>query len=176
MPAPPPDSERSAAPQVARSRANSLALACVLIVIWLLWSGHYTPLLLTFGLLSCLLVLVICHRMQIDDTEGAPLLGLRPFVYAPWLAWQIVLANVDVARRILNPALPIQPHLLRVRAGQKTDLGRVVLANSITLTPGTVSVDMHGNEITVHALTHEAARFDETGEMNRRVLELEGQD
>lgn len=84
-----------------------------------------------------------------------------------------MLANIDVARRILNPKLPIAPMMIRVKASQKGDLARVIFANSITLTPGTVSVDMQGDEIAVHALTPEAAEFDETGEMDRRVSRLE---
>lgn len=157
-----------------RSISNAAALFVVMLSIWLLWSGHYTTLLISFGVLSCAFVVYLCHRMDIDDSEGAPLLGLRPLRYAPWLIYQIVLANLDVARRVLNPLLPIAPRMIRVKAGQRTELGRVVYANSITLTPGTVSVDMQGDQLRVHALTAEAADFDSTGEMNRRVMELEG--
>jgi multicomponent Na+:H+ antiporter subunit E len=131
-------------------------------------------LLLTFGFMSCLFVLYLSHRMGIDDSEGAPLLGIRPLGYAGWLAVEIVKCNIDVASRILNPGLPIQPQVIRVRSTQKTDLGRVVLANSITLTPGTVSMEIRGDEITVHALTSDAADFDASGEMNRRVTAVEG--
>ena len=113
--------------------------------------------------------------MHIADEEGVPIeLGLRPFVYAIWLIKEIVLANIDVARRVLDPRLPIRPRLIRVKASQTGDLGRVIYANSITLTPGTVSVDMQGDEITVHALTADAADEDKSGEMDRRVTELEG--
>ncbi len=152
-----------------------MALLGVLIGIWLLWSGHYTPQLVSFGVASCLFVLYLSHRMQIDDEEGAPLLGVRPFIYAPWLIKQIVLANIDVAQRILKPSLPIEPTMIHVKADQRTDLGRVVYANSITLTPGTVSVDVRGNDVVVHALTREGAEFDKSGELNRRVVKMEGQ-
>jgi multicomponent Na+:H+ antiporter subunit E len=81
---------------------------------------------------------------------------------------------VDVARRILDPKLPISPRLIKVKATQKRDLGRVIYANSITLTPGTVSVKMDGDEITVHALTREAAEGVETGAMDAKVTRLEG--
>ena len=153
----------------------TVVLAVTLFGIWLLWSGHYTPLLVSFGAGSCLLVAWLSRRMKIADEEGVPVhLGLRPFlIYAPWLIKEIVLANIDVARRILNPKLPIAPMMIRVKASQKGDLARVIFANSITLTPGTVSVDMQGDEIAVHALTPEAAEFDETGEMDRRVSKLE---
>ena len=113
--------------------------------------------------------------MKIVDPEGVPRqLGLRPFIfYAPWLVKEIVVANFDVACRILNPKLPIQPSVIRVRALQHGDLGRVIYANSITLTPGTVSIDMKGSQVTVHALSYEGAVEDLAGEMNRRVLDLE---
>ena len=81
---------------------------------------------------------------------------------------------MDVALRILNPRLPIDPRLVRVRAGQGDDVGRVIYANSITLTPGTVTIDEQGDMLTVHALTTAAADGLLTGEMDRRVTRLEG--
>ena len=153
----------------------SFVLTLVLIGVWLLWSGHYSPLMICFGVISCLLVVILSHRMRIVDAEGAPVhLGIRPFIfYAPWLLKEIVVANVDVARRILHPRLPIRPTVVSVTAGQKGDLGRVIYANSITLTPGTVSVAMKGDRITVHALSYEGAAEDMSGDMNRRVSKLE---
>ena len=153
-----------------------LALIVVLLAIWLLWSGHYNRLMISFGIGSCLLVALLSHRMRIVDEEGAPVqLGLRPFTaYLPWLIKEIAVANVDVARRILHPKLPISPRMIRVKASQRGELGRVVYANSITLTPGTVSVDMAGDEIVVHALTREAAELEGESDMDRRVTALEG--
>ena len=83
-------------------------------------------------------------------------------------------ANVDVARRILTPGRSISPTMLRVRATQRTDLGRVVFANSITLTPGTVSVDVGEDEILVHALSRDGAEELAGGEMDRRVTRMSG--
>jgi multicomponent Na+:H+ antiporter subunit E len=114
-------------------------------------------------------------RMRVVDREGAPIEpSLRALVYLPWLLWQIAKANLDVARRILDPRLPIDPRVIRVRASQRRDLARVIYANSITLTPGTVSIDVAGDRITVHALTREAAEGLATGEMDRRVSRVEG--
>ena len=147
----------------------------MLAAVWLLWSGHYDTLLLSLGGLSILLVLVIAMRMRVVDEEGIPISpSLRALTYLPWLLWEIVKANVDVARRILDPRLPIEPHVIHVRASQRGDLARVIYANSITLTPGTVSIDLSADRITVHALTDEAARGLATGEMDRRVSRLEG--
>jgi multicomponent Na+:H+ antiporter subunit E len=155
----------------------TVSLSLVLFGVWLLWSGHYTPLLLLFGVLSCGAVVTIARRMGTVDQEGVPVeLPLRALSYLPWLLWEIVKSNVDIARRILTPSLPVNPRLIKIKAGQRTDIGRVIYANSITLTPGTVTVGVEGDELTIHALTKEAADALETGEMNRRVTRLEDSD
>jgi multicomponent Na+:H+ antiporter subunit E len=113
--------------------------------------------------------------MNVVDREGAPVeLPLRALGYLPWLLWEIMKANLHVAGRILRPRMSISPSLVKVRCTQTHDIGRVIYANSITLTPGTVSVDTHGNEITVHALTAEAAQDLLEGSMDRRVTRMEG--
>lgn len=150
-------------------------LTVVLAAVWLLWSGHYDPLLLSFGAVSLALVLVLALRMRIVDEEGAPIhLPGRFIVYFPWLVVEIVKANVDVALRIARPGLPIRPRVIKVRASQRTDLGRAIYANSITLTPGTVTIETDGDELTIHALTREAAEGVIAGDMDRRVTRLEG--
>ena len=154
---------------------RSPVLGLVLMGTWLLWSGQQEPLLIFLGGVSCVVVVLLSRRMRIVDNESVPVqLGLRPFVfYLPWLVNEIILANIDVARRVLDPRLPISPRMFRFKASQKEDLARVIYANSITLTPGTVSVDIAGDEITVHALTPEAARLEQSGEMDRRVTKME---
>jgi multicomponent Na+:H+ antiporter subunit E len=155
---------------------HSISLGAVLFVVWLLLSGHYEPLVISFGVVSCALVVVISTRMDVADREGQPIhLTWNALVYWPWLMWQIVLANIDVARRVLSPALPVSPTLIRVKVSQKSDLGKVIYANSITLTPGTISMDVTGDEILVHALTREAAQSLEEGEMDRRVTIMAGE-
>jgi len=154
------------------------ALSVALFAVWLLWSGYFeNTFLVVLGALSCILVATLALRMRLVDAEGVPVEILwRLPRYAPWLVWQVFLANLHVARRILDPRLPIHPSVIRVKPGQKRDLGRVIYANSITLTPGTVSIDIDADEITVHALTREAAADLEAGEMDRRVTWLEGAD
>ena len=112
--------------------------------------------------------------MGIIDAEGQPL-GLIPGLlrYAPSLATKIVCACIDVAWRITRPSLPIQPTIIRVPANHQTVAGRVSFANSITLTPGTISLDVLEKEIEVHALTAESATDLESGEMGKRVEHLE---
>jgi len=154
---------------------RSFCLGLALMAMWMLWSGHLEPLLLSLGGLSCVSIVWLSRRMRIVDEEGAPIqLGVRPFTqYFPWLVKEIVRANVDVARRIVDPQLPIRPIMVCVKTRQRSALGRVILANSITLTPGTISVNMQGEKIWVHALSSEGADEDLSGEMNRRVAKLE---
>ena len=99
---------------------------------------------------------------------------MRWIGYGPWLLWEIAKANWDVARIILKPSLPIKPRLMRIRASQKTDLAKVIYANSITLTPGTITLDVRDDKFLVHALSDEAAADLDTGEMDRRVSAMEG--
>ncbi len=143
-------------------------------VAWLLWSGHTDPLLLGLGAVSCGLVLWLSLRLEIVHRESEPYhLGYRPLLYVPWLLWEIAKANLRVAAVICHPRLPISPSLLRVPASQHTELGQAIYANSITLTPGTISLDVRDGHILVHALTEQSARSLETGEMDRRVARLE---
>jgi len=155
----------------------ALALFFFLLGIWLLASGHYTSLIITFGVGSCLLVVWLARRMEILDTEAMPthmLLGaLR---YLPWLIRAVVQANIDVARRILSRRPSLSPRVIEAPTTQKTDLGRVLFANSITLTPGTVSIRVTADAIEVHAIAEEVAEELLNGEMDRQVTRMEGLD
>jgi multicomponent Na+:H+ antiporter subunit E len=156
---------------------RATALAFALMGSWLLWSGHTESLILGFGVFSVLLVVVIAHRMRIIDEEGVPLSihTAGEVTYVPWLIWQVVLSNIDVARRIwsADPTAKLEPSMLSVTPSQKTFVGRVLYANSITLTPGTVSIRMYDDEILVHALHAGTASDVSEGEMDRRVSAVE---
>lgn len=152
---------------------HSILLLLVLFASWLVLSGHYTPLLIGLGVLSCFLVLWVCRRMDIIDKESV-FFHIAPglITYIPWLILEIVKSNIDVARRILSPSLPISPTVVIVPAPQKSELKRVIYANSITLTPGTLAMRVQGNAILVHALSEDGARTLGEGEMERRVTNL----
>jgi len=154
---------------------RSISAAVVLFVFWLLLSGHYTAFLVTAGAASAVAVVLFSRRMYVIDQEGHPIhLGWRALSsYWPWLAKEIVKSAWDVSRRILDPRLPISPTLVRFAPTQRTDVGRVIHANSITLTPGTISVEAGRREFVVHALTREAAAGLAGSEMDRRVSVLE---
>jgi len=154
-----------------------IVMSLVMFGVWLLWSGHYSfdhSLVLGLGIGSCLFVVYMASRMLCVDEEGHPVhLTFSLLLYIPWLVWAIVKSNIDVAKRILSPNLPISPRMVRIKATQKTDLTRVIFANSITLTPGTVSVDLVEDDILIHALTKEAAEDVQSGDMDQRVTRLE---
>lgn len=153
----------------------TLILGAGLLALWLVLSGHYTALLITFGVLSVCLVVWVATRMKLTDSEGVwvhlfpGLLG-----YWVWLTKEIFLSNVQVARIVLSPSLPISPGLIHYRASQETDLGLVLFGNSVTLTPGTITTDVTGNDLRIHALEWRFVDGVETGEMDARVRALEG--
>ena len=156
---------------------HALSLWLICFGLWLLLSGFFdNSLLLSFGALSCALVVFVAWRVETIDPEEQPLrprFGPQLLWYWPWLLWQVVLANVDVVKRILDPKLPIAPMLITLKPSQRSDLGRVIYANSITLTPGTVTASLSGDSLEVHALTREGADKLLAGDMDRRVAGLE---
>jgi len=143
---------------------------------WLVLSGHYTPPLMIIGVAASVAVVALASRMALIDREGHPILLLgRAVWYLPWLLWQIIKSGIDVSRMIVSPSLPISPTLINVKASQKSVVGLVSYANSITLTPGTISVEVEGNEITVHAITRAGAHDLAAGGMDRMVSRFEGE-
>ena len=156
----------------------TISLAVLLSVIWLLFSGHWThPVLLPLGALSVALTAYLARRMRILDREGHPIHLLLPVLrYLPWLVKEVIKANLVVAWHILKGRKSLSPRLSRIDASQKTDFGRVLLANSITLTPGTVSVYVREQEVWFYALSEELEQGVLSGEMDRRVTRLEGEE
>ena len=154
---------------------HAISLGLSLAVLWLLLSGHFTLLLISFGLLSVVLVVLLALRMDVVDHEGHPLhLNLMALlIYWCWLLKEIFVSNIYVCRLILNPSMPISPTVIALRSSQSSDLARVIFANSITLTPGTVAIDVDGDITEVHAITEEAAKSLLDGPMDGKVTALE---
>lgn len=153
---------------------HTISLSLALAAFWLLNSGHYTPLILSLGVISIAVVLYIVHRMDVVDHESQPLhLTLKLPGYFLWLTKKIILANISVVKHIWLGNETISPTVTIMKASQKTDIGKVIYANSITLTPGTVAVNLVGDQIMVHALLRENIEDLQTGEMDRRVSRLE---
>jgi multicomponent Na+:H+ antiporter subunit E len=140
----------------------------VCLAFWLLLSGHLTPLLLGLGVVSALVVTWLTRSLEAvsEALRVAPRFTLS---YLPWLLKEIVVANLQVVRIILDPRLPIDPVLVRLRAPFRGELALTTLGNSITLTPGTVTLDVEGEELLVHALTRASAASLLDGAMAARV-------
>ncbi len=147
-----------------------LVLLLSLIAAWLLWSGLYKPLLLVLGAASCVLCFWLVRRMgYFDDRLFALRISLRLLRYWWWLGGQIVRSSLDVTRIVLDPKLPISPTIVDLEAESPHNFDQVVLGNSITLTPGTLTIDVYRDVLKVHALTEDGAREILAGEMKRRV-------
>ncbi len=154
---------------------RTASLAGFLLLFWLALSGHYTPWLIVVGVASAALTALAARRLGIVDQEGHPLHLLRgAFTYFPWLAREVANSAWGVSKIIVNPRLPVSPTMTVVKASQCTGAGLATYADSITLTPGTITVGVVGNDLTVHALVREGALDLEAGRMDARVRRLEG--
>ena len=151
-----------------------IGLSLSLTTFWILMSGIYTPLILFLGFVSIVFVLYLTRRMDaVDEDVFEFRLNRKYFFYWSWLAKEIFKANIDVSKVILSPKMKLSPRMVRVPLSQSNELATVIYANSITLTPGTVSVDIEGNEIIVHALSQELMDGLTGGDMGQRVNYLE---
>ena len=152
-------------------------LAATLVALWLLLSGLLKTQLLVLGVLSVALVSWLALRLRVLEHRGQPLhfRFLRVAGYWGWLLVQIFRANVEVLRRVLSPGtMPIRPALRAVSAAPDTELGQVVYANSITLTPGTTAIGFTpADEVLVHALHEDGLVELDGGEMASRVRDVE---
>ncbi|MEO0619493.1 MAG: Na+/H+ antiporter subunit E [Pseudomonadota bacterium] len=153
---------------------RTLSLGIVLFSFWLLLSGYYTPFLVGMGAAASALCVWIARRMGLVDVEGHPVqLALGAVTFFPWLIVEIFKSSLSVALLVLKGPSAIAPNLIKVKAGQTSQVGINVYGNAITLTPGTITVDVDGDDFTVHALTHETAADLESGVMDRRVQRME---
>lgn len=154
---------------------RQIGLAGFLFLFWLVLSGHYTAFLVTAGALCAALCVFAMMRVRVADAEAYPAeLFTGAITYFPWLIWEIAKSAWAVTKIILHPRLPISPTMTVVHASQKTSVGIATYANSITLTPGTITVGVNGKELVVHAIVTEGAIDLEQGGMDRRVSRFEG--
>jgi multicomponent Na+:H+ antiporter subunit E len=154
---------------------HTLGLTVVLSAFWLALSGHFTPMMLAFAVLSVALVVWLSRRMDIIDHEGRSLdLGARAPLFWTWLGGQIVLSSWDVARRIWTGRPVVRPVMGRVSTAGMTPVAQVTYANSITLTPGTLSVAVHEEDIEIHALDAGLIEDLAGGAMAERARRVEG--
>lgn len=154
---------------------RTITTALVLFAVWLLLSGLFKPLILAFGLISVAITVWVMIRM--DDVDGDqvkfPVSPIELVKYAGWLLVEIAKSNWRVAKIILAKELPDQQHLFRIPNSQKSELGQVLFANSITLTPATITVEIEDGTFLVHALSYDDSDLDALADMDRRVTTTE---
>lgn len=152
---------------------RTIIAASFIFLFWFMLSGHTEVLLIVLGLLSTVLTIYLSKRMNIIDRESYPFhLSLRLLPYWLFLAKEIIVANVDVIKRILKPGHSISPQIITLPVSQQTDLTKVIYANSITLTPGTVTLALSEDKLIVHALSKEGAEDLQTSRMAEAVAEI----
>jgi len=157
------------------SSMRYIATFIILYLHWMIWSGKFDAFHLSLGFISCSLVTYISHdllftRKKFSSRDITEI--IRLVKYIPWLLYQIVLANIHVASLVLNPKMPIDPKIIKFKTKLKKDISVVAFANSITLTPGTISADIKDGEFHVHALSKKVADDLLSGEMENRVAHV----
>ncbi len=156
-----------------RRLMRMLVLGLLLVAGWLLWSGLFKPLLLALGALSCVLTLYLVRRMgYFDNDTFAFRYNLRLLGFWGWLGREIVKSSLEVAGVVLHRKLDVHPKVVTLDASELDPVDQALLGNSITLTPGTLTLDVHEGRLLVHAMTAEGAAALQQGEMQRRVTEL----
>ncbi len=132
--------------------SHSLFLFFLILLLWILLSGSLSSAELVTGL-AVAAVVTLASRPHLALFSGLRLTpgALLPFVtYLGVFLVALIRANLDMARRVLTPSLPLRPGVVEVRTRLTSSLGRLILANSITLTPGTLTVDLQDDSILVH--------------------------
>ena len=152
----------------------AFSLAVVLVLLWLGISGVYKPLLFTLGAGSVVFVVWMSRRMDVVGVEHNPILySWRLPAYWLWLLWEIIKSNVEVARAALKPDRLVDPEVFTVPVELNSAVGKVTYANSITLTPGTVTLLLEDDEVEVHALLRSSATGVKSRSMERMIRWLE---
>jgi multicomponent Na+:H+ antiporter subunit E len=157
-------------------------LLILLTVLWLIFSGKFDALHLGYGVLSIVLVMILCRGLVASrsDPEANEVFFRirwpRAAFYPVWLLWQIVVANLQVAWLIVHPRMPIDPILLRFHSGLRSDLAKVTLGNSITLTPGTFTLRIEDDCFLIHSIHERLAAGLLDGSMQRQVAAVFGEE
>lgn len=151
--------------------------AFLLMAIWLILSGMFDFLHILYGVISVAAVVWLNERLTPIPLAGErcgekPIILSRLFLYLPWLLWQIIISGIYVARVVIKPHPRLAPRVVRFTSRQPGVVARVILGNSITLTPGTITLSIDGDVFTVHALTADTAEGLISGDMEQRVARL----
>ena len=132
----------------------------IFFIVWIIFNGCITPEVILFGIIiAALMFLFICRFMDYSFKKEWKLIQLTPLLlqYFCILLWEIIKANIATAFFVLNQKVEVEPKLIHFSVTLQSDMARVILANSITLTPGTITVDLEGDTYTIHCLDDELA-------------------
>ena len=144
-----------------------LWLLVVTLVLWLAFSSKLDLTELITGSVACLIVSFF--GVHIYSSLGLPPLSIKrilfSLIYIIVLFWEIIKANLDVAYRVIHPKMPIKPGIVVIKTSLKSDIGKLILANSITLTPGTFTLDVIGDKLLVHWINVKTEDVDEATNM-----------
>ena len=143
----------------------------ILFAFWVLLSGKFDSFHITLGIICSILIAYLSHDLLFFDIKLGNLITrtIRFIKAAPWFIWQIISANLHVAYLALSPKMPINPQIISFKTKLESELSYVAMANSITLTPGTITVDIKDGEFFVHALSQKVADDLNTGEMEDKI-------
>lgn len=152
----------------------------ILFSLWCIFSGMFDAFHIALGIISCLIITLISGDLIFNSekiTKSHVINGIRFIKYLPWLIYQIIIANIHVAYLVLHPKMPIDPLILEYKAKLKKDISKVVFANSIILTPGTITMDItKDNTFLIHCISRKVAEDLLTGEMEKRVAQVFNED
>jgi len=124
-----------------------------LLLVYLLLAGFTVDEVILGSIVSAVLTLILVNYVNLKIDWLFPIKLLKfLFIYLPVFIWKLILANLDVARRVLSPRIPLNPGIVKMKTDLKGDFGKLTLANSITLTPGTLSIDVEDDYVFVHTI------------------------
>jgi len=154
------------------------AIFLIFFGIWIIFSGQFDAFHLTLGILSSAFITIISSDFLFVDRSKSLGKRLKEACRFPgyflWLLYQILLSNIHVLKLALSPGgmKQVEPAVIRIKTKLKTDFGRYVLANSITLTPGTITIDMQGDELIIHSISEHTAIGVKDDAMERRISKV----
>ncbi len=151
-------------------RPTLIFKALSLFVLWLLLSESYNLFHMSIGLGASVAVALLNTNQAQRSTVS--MRWINALKYIPWLLWRIFMSGIHLSFMILNPRLPIAPKLFRYRTALQHESGIVLLGNSITLTPGTLTADVNDNELLIHAMDDESAEDVTSMCLENKVAEI----
>ena len=153
---------------------NFIAAFILLFGFWILLSGKFDLFHLTLGFICSMIIAFLSYNLLFANVRVGEirLIAIRFLRYIPWLFYQIITSNFHVAKLVLSPKMPIDPKIIKFKTKLESDISWITLANSITLTPGTITIDIMDGEFFVHAISKKVADDLNEGEMEDRIAHI----